>query len=272
MVVNIDGLTSLSDFVQSPNRLFIDVWARTGQGKSFYPLSWPQPIIIFNYEPEGPMMSLQNAIRLGVVEEKSDIHVVEPVEMVMGKGDAFVRTDEQDKAIYELTVEILEDITNDVKEGTLVIDTMTSFFEILASATMSDIIKKRERQKKELFGYDWKFRNRAFRRVIEGVRSKTKLNLVTLEHANPMYDGAKPMKGRFQSSAPGRLDQWVDMTAKLEYAPEDGAVAGDPRNWIMWFEKTRTNMALQKLGLDNPTHERLLAAIAGEMDDELLER
>ena len=97
MTVNIDGLTSLSDFVQSPNRLFIDVWARTGQGKSFYPLSWPQPIIIFNYEPEGPMMSLQNAIRLGVVEEKSDIHVVEPVEMVMGKGDAFVRTDEQDR-------------------------------------------------------------------------------------------------------------------------------------------------------------------------------
>ena len=141
-------------------------------------------------------------------------------------------------------------------------DTMTTFYDILNSATMAPIRKKREKQNKEVFGFDWGERNRSFRGVVEGLRIKTKLNLVLLEHAGPVYRGGEPT-GRFESGAPKKVSQWVDMSGKLVYEPEKGLDPKDSDNWILWVDKSRANVALMGKGIYNPTHERLLAAIDG---------
>ena len=265
MAASISGVVPLSEFLQSPQRLFIDIWAMTGQGKSFFPLSWPQPIIILNYEPEGPLMSLKNAVGLGTLKEDAEVFIIEPVKESLKGGYPLVRTEEQDEKIFEWTKDVVREVADEYEEGTLVFDTMTTFHDILNSATMLEIKNKREKQGKEIMGFDWGVRNRAFRGIIEGIRAKTNLNLVTLEHASEVYKG--PVRtGRYESAGPNRLDQWVDMTAKLVYDPVSELDWDDGGNWILQIGKSRANIGLQGRGLDNPTYERLVGAIDGDVE------
>ena len=266
MAASISGVVPLSEFLQSTPRLFIDVWAMTGQGKSFFPLSWPQPLIILNYEPEGPLASLGTAINLELLDKDDEVFIIEPVQEALSGGYPLIRTVEQDKTIFNWTVDVVRDIADEYQDGgTLVFDTMTTFYEILNTATMDEIRAKREKQGKEVMGFDWGVRNRAFRGMIEGIRAKTNLNLVTLEHASEIYNGARPT-GRFESGGPKKIEQWVDMTAKLVYDPVSELVYNDGGNWILQIGKSRANIGLQGRGLDNPTYERLVDAIDGDVE------
>lgn len=266
MASHIEGVTPLSDFLQETERLFIDVWAMTGQGKSFFPLSWPQPLIILNFEPEGPMASLRTAVSLGVLSQDAEVYIIEPVKEALN-AYPIARTEEQDTEIYGWMQQTLQDVVEEYGEsgGTLVFDTMTTFHEILNSSTMMPIRKKREKQNKEVMGFDWGVRNKAFRGVVEGIRSTTNLNVVSLEHASRVYNGAQPTK-RFESAGPARLDQWVDMTGKLVYDPAEDLDPDDPNNWVLEIGKSRANISLQGRGLEDPSYERILDAIDGNVE------
>ena len=264
----IEGVVPLSEFLDTPRRLFIDVWATTKQGKSFFPLSFPKPLFIFTFEPEGIDTALSNAVRLGVVDRSDEIMVVEPIKIALGLGHyPLIRGVDEDKRVYDWVMNTLDKIGEEYEDGTLVFDTMTTFHEILSGATMADIIKKRESQKKDLFGFDYAPRNRALRGVFESIRSRTEMNLVTLHHASQVWQQGKPTS-RWDSTASKRIRQWVDMTGRLKHepAPEESDDEEDGIHWTLSFESARHNIAMERRKLDDPTYERIWSAIDGEID------
>lgn len=266
--MTIEGGLSLADFLgDGAQSIFVSVWAETKQGKSFFPLSWPKPLHIINFEPEGPKEAMRSAISLELIDIEDEIYIYNPIETIMNDGDNLIRTLEDDVAIYDETVAILTDVRNTSDGGTLVIDTMSTFYQILREVAMEDIRKLRKAQGQKLYQYDFGVANKELQRLMDGMRSNPLLNIVALSHSSPIYNGGNPT-GRFQNGGPARMEQWVDLTARLLHDPADDLDADDPYNWRLRFESVRRNISLRGEDLWAPSHERLMLCLDDELEDE----
>ena len=262
----IDGGVSLEEFLgEGSNRLFINVWARTKNGKSFFPLSWPTPLHIFNFEPDGPLEAFRAAYRLGVIEDPTQVFIYSPIEEVMGVNESLVRDEGFDKPIYDWTIEVLGDVMK-TDGGTVVFDTMDTFYQILRDVAMEDIRKKRERQGQTVQRFDWGMANKELKRLFDGIRANRDLNVLSLSQASPIFTEKGGSTGLYRNGGPAKLEQWVDVNARLQHDPDPDLPFDDAYNWCITFENARRNIGLRGQKLYAPTYDRIQAALDGDGD------
>ena len=258
----------LSQFLETiGKRLFIDIWARTGEGKSYFPLSFPKPMYIFNFEPEGPSAALTTAIRQGVLRPDDEVYILDPLTEGIGASNSIIRTLKEDRLIYEWTQDNLHDIVQNgnIGSGTIVMDTMSTFYTILRECEMEEITELRRQQGKDKpYQFDFGAPNKALRNMMDGLRSGTLFNLITLNHSSPIFNSKGQATGRHQYGGPNRLVQWVDVHGRLSYEPLSELEPTDGTNWTLTFEKCRNNINLVDKLLPNPTYDRLVRALNGE--------
>ena len=268
-----DDIIPLSEFLKSRFRIFMNYWARTGIGKTYLPLGWPKPLFLINFEPEGPVAALQNAVKNGLIEDlDNDVFLIEPTRYALGDNDPLVRTIEEEWEIYEYTKNILKQVIKDQgkhSEGTIFIDTGTTFNATVRECEMEEITEKRLKQEKPLYRFDFGVGNRAMKHIVDGIMNRSSMNLVVSNHASEIYNSKGDPTGRFQYSGSTQLPNWSHLHAELIYDQFDEDEEGnkieedDGANWSLKIEKSRLNIKLRGKTIVEPTYDRIVASLTG---------
>ena len=268
-----DQIVSLEDFLASRFRVFMNYWARTGEGKTFLPLGWPKPLYLMNFEPEGPVQALKDAVRLGyILDLKNDVFIIEPTRYALGDSDPLVRTTDEEWEIYDYAKESIQEVLKDVGkegDGTLFIDTGTTFNATVRECEMEEIIEKRRKQGKEPYQFDFGVGNRAVKHIVDAILNRSSLNLVISNHAKEIHNSKGNPTGRFEYQGSSQLPNWSHLHAQLLYEQfeedEDGnpIEEDDPSNWSLKIEKSRLNIKLRGKTIVNPSYERIVARLTG---------
>ena len=264
----VDGGVSLEDFLgDRSNRLFASIWGLTGQGKSFLPLSWPRPLHIMNFEPDGPAEAFRSAVRMGIVRSDEEIAIYNPIEEVVGNSDNLIRDLSDDGEIYEWVKDVITDIVKGASIGTLVLDTMSSFYEILRDVAMEDIRKVRVGQGQSVQRFDWGYANKEMKRLVDGIRANSNLNVVCLSHGSPVFNQGRST-GMYRNGGPAKLEQWVDLSGRLSHDPASDLDPDDPYNWCLKLEKCRRNVKLEGTVLWAPSFDRIQLYLDDELEED----
>jgi hypothetical protein len=254
---NSDLFVSLDDFLGERKRSSMALWAETGLGKTYLALSCPKPIFLLNFEPDGPYWALRNAKRNGLISN-GDVRISEVLRDAFKDEDAepdVVRTLYEDQVIYDYTLEILKRITTDEHEGTVIIDTGTELWHICDLVESEEIVRKREKQGKERYPFDYRKSNRAFRSIIDRV-NHSDLNLLVLNHAqNPYSSKGQAQRKKWEYHGNNHLSKWVDVFFRLrsEIGDEDLSIT----RWAE-IQKCRLDDKLHGVEIDNPTWDVIL--------------
>lgn len=145
--MTMNNFKSLEDYLKDRRRIVMSVWAGTGIGKSYFGLTAPKPIYFLSLEPDGCYWSLKNALDNGVIKPE-DVKVDEVIRNALGVDNVpLVRGLVEEVKIYKYMKDIIEQvIAEGDSNGTLVIDTGTTWNHIMQEVEMEDISRKRKGQ------------------------------------------------------------------------------------------------------------------------------
>ena len=137
---------NLEKYLDTRRRIVMSVWAGTGIGKSYFGLTAPKPVYFLSLEPEGPYWSLQTALANGTIKLEGDVKVEEIIRSALGTDDVpLVRNLIDDTKIYRYMKEVVEDVLSSGDDnGTIVIDTGTTWNQMMQEVEMEDINRKRK--------------------------------------------------------------------------------------------------------------------------------
>ncbi len=260
-----------SDYLEHMSPLLLGFWAETGVGKSYLCLSFPPPVFLVSFEPEGPYWAVKNAIKRKLIRP-DQVFINEVIPAAFPDTPPFPRDLGDEKRLYAYVKRELDDILENEPKGTLVIDTGTTFNQTVQEVELEEIRKKRELQKRELFPFDYARPNKVYQQLVDAIRG-TELSCVFTHHAAPMYNSqGEKLKDKWEYSGNNKLPQWCDIFGRLRrdmnyYDTSGGEVLkdGDPRKMRRWFEVEKCRLDDSKVGLeiDNPTYSTLLEKILG---------
>lgn len=251
------NLISVADFVKTRDRLFCSGWAGPGEGKTYFCLGFPSPIYMYSFEPEGPLWALRTALHNGLIEP-DDVYVDEVIPNALKTGDfPLIRDTEEEHKIYDYFKDAVDYVCRTETQGTIAIDTGTTFNQITQEVEMEEIVKKRKRQgKSEPYKFDFGHANRATKHFIDRLRASS-MNLVIVHHAREKYNSKGDATGRFEYQGSGQIVRWVDVHGRIQYKVREGE---EPDSW-MDIEKCRLDRSKIGTEVENPSYETLMKAL-----------
>ena len=258
-------MKSVKEFLATKeDRFFISAAAPTGEGKSRFAMTAPPPIYYLSLETDGPTWALKNALKEGYLSE-SDIFLDECLETVWGDEPPMVRTPSEDGVLFEHVKEEIEEVLASNNSGTLVIDTTSALWALVDEVEGEPIRRERRRQKKELYGFDYKYANKAFRQIIEGIRA-SRMNACFVHHVEQVWGKDGPIKGKYRVVKNKRMSEWVDIEIML-HADEVLSEEGNVEKIDRWGQigKCRLGNELKGMVIDNPDWETSITTIKGEL-------
>ena len=249
-----NNFESLENYLQSRRRIVMSVWAGTGVGKSYFALTAPKPVYFLSLEPEGAYWSMQNALQNELIKPE-DVKIDEIIRSALGTNDIpLVRNLSDEVKIYRYMKSVIEDVVAEGDDnGTLVIDTGTTWNHMMQEVEMEEINRKRKAQGRDLFPFDYRYANKAMKSSLDAIRNSN-LNCVITHHGQAVYNAKGEKTQRTEYSGNNQLPQWVDVQIQLKYD-------ADTKERFAVIEKCRVNV--EKIGedVDNPTFDNVLNAI-----------
>ena len=205
-----NNFESLEDYLGNRRRIIMSVWAGTGVGKSYFGLTAPKPIYFLSLEPEGPYWSLQTALENGTIKS-DDVKIDEVIRSALGAEDVpLVRTLVDEVKIYRYMKETIENVIAEGDDnGTIVIDTGTTWNQMMQEVEMEEITRKRKSQGRDLFPFDYRYANKAMKSSIDAIRNSN-LNCIITHHGSNVYNAKGEKTQRTEISGNNQLPQWVD--------------------------------------------------------------
>jgi len=250
----VNNFEDLSSYLENRRRIVMSVWAGTGVGKSYFALTAPKPIYFLSLEPEGAYWSLQNALQNELIKP-DDVKIDEIIRSALGTNDIpLVRSLVDEVKIYRYMKQVIEDVVAEGdNNGTLVIDTGTTWNHMMQEVEMEEINRKRKAQGRDLFPFDYRYANKAMKSSLDAIRNSN-LNCVITHHGQNVYNAKGEKTQRTEYSGNNQLPQWVDLQIQLKYSPET-------KDRFAVIEKCRINV--EKIGeeVDNPSFDAVLNAI-----------
>ena len=251
-----NNFESLEDYLGNRRRIIMSVWAGTGVGKSYFGLTAPKPIYFLSLEPEGPYWSLQTALENGTIKS-DDVKIDEVIRSALGAEDVpLVRTLVDEVKIYRYMKETIENVIAEGDDnGTIVIDTGTTWNQMMQEVEMEEITRKRKSQGRDLFPFDYRYANKAMKSSIDAIRNSN-LNCIITHHGSNVYNAKGEKTQRTEISGNNQLPQWVDIQIQLRYSQE-------MKERYAIVEKCRIDV--EKIGeeIDSPTFDSVIEAIGG---------
>tara|TARA_Y100000310_G_scaffold341775_1_gene442021 strand:- start:2491 stop:3309 length:819 start_codon:yes stop_codon:yes gene_type:complete len=254
------ALIPIEDYVEDRIRYAISLWASTGVGKTYFCLTAPKPIYIVSFEPKASSWALKTAYEAGFVQE-GDVMVAEAITEALGSDPSMVRTLDEEKDIHEWTLDFLNFLLREKNEegGTIAIDTATTFWHIVDEVEGESIREKRAAQKKDLFRFDYRYANKAFKYLIDILRGSN-FNLIFTHHDESTYNakGTEMVKKR-KFTGNKKIGEWVDVQVRLRFEDvrEDEDDEPEMLRWVE-VEKCRMKEGLIGTEIDNPTFDRIV--------------
>mgnify|MGYP003133020564 CR=1 FL=1 len=247
---------SLEDYLKERRRIVMSVWAGTGIGKSYFGLTAPKPVYFLSLEPEGPYWSIQTAMDNGTITN-GDVKIEEIIRGALGTENVpLVRTLVDEAKIYKYLKETIEDVLATGEDnGTLVIDTGTTWNTIMQEVEMEAITRKRQGQNRDLFPFDYRYANKAMKSSIDAIRNSN-LNCIITHHSSNVYNAKGEKTSRTEISGNNQLPQWVDVQIQLKYSEE-------LKERYAVVEKCRINVERIGEEIDSPTFDKVIEAIGG---------
>ena len=251
-----NNFESLEQYLENRRRIIMSVWASTGVGKSYFGLTAPKPIYFLSLEPEGPYWSLQTALDNKTIS-KEDVKIDEVIRSALATDDIpLVRTLVEETKIYRYMKQVIEDVIAEGDDnGTLVIDTGTTWNQMMQEVEMEEINRKRKSQGRDLFPFDYRYANKAMKSSIDAIRNSN-LNCIITHHGSSVYNAKGEKTTRTEISGNNQLPQWVDVQIQLRYSLES-------KERYAIVEKCRID--IDKIGeeIDNPTFDKVIEVIGG---------
>ena len=212
-----NNFESLENYLQSRRRIVMSVWAGTGVGKSYFALTAPKPVYFLSLEPEGAYWSMQNALQNELIKPE-DVKIDEIIRSALGTNDIpLVRNLSDEVKIYRYMKGVIEDVVAEGDDnGTLVIDTGTSWNHMMQEVEMEEINRKRKAQGRDLFPFDYRYANKAMKSSLDAIRNSN-LNCVITHHGQAVYNAKGEKTQRTEYSGNNQLPQWVDVQIQLKY-------------------------------------------------------
>ena len=251
-----NNFESLENYLQNRRRIVMSVWAGTGVGKSYFALTAPKPVYFLSLEPEGAYWSMQNALENELIKPE-DIKIDEIIRSALGTNDIpLVRNLSDEVKIYRYMKSVIEDVVAEGDDnGTLVIDTGTTWNHMMQEVEMEEITRKRKSQGRDLFPFDYRYANKAMKSSIDAIRNSN-LNCIITHHGSSVYNAKGEKTQRTEISGNNQLPQWVDIQIQLRYSQE-------MKERYAIVEKCRIDV--EKIGeeIDAPTFDSVIEAIGG---------
>jgi len=251
-----NNFESLEQYLENRRRIIMSVWASTGVGKSYFGLTAPKPIYFLSLEPEGPYWSLQTALDNKTISNE-DVKIDEVIRSALATDDVpLVRTLVEETKIYRYMKQVIEDVIAEGDDnGTLVIDTGTTWNQMMQEVEMEEINRKRKSQGRDLFPFDYRHANKAMKSSIDAIRNSN-LNCIITHHGSSVYNAKGEKTARTEISGNNQLPQWVDVQIQLRYSLES-------KERYAIVEKCRID--IDKIGeeIDNPTFDKVIEVIGG---------
>ena len=250
----LNNFESLDTYLASRRRFIISIWAGTGVGKSYFALTAPKPIYFLSMEPDGPYWALQTAIESKLIKP-DDVLMDEVIRTSLKSSNPpLVRGLSEDIKIYNHIKNQIEEIISDGEDGgTLVIDTGTSWNQLMQKVEMEDIMKKRKAQGRDAFAFDYRYANDAMKSSIDAIRNSN-LNCVITHHGQPEYNAKGEALNRMKYSGNNYLQNWVDLQLELRYTKET-------KQRYAIFEKCRVNVSKVGSEVDDPNFNNILESL-----------
>ena len=251
-----NNFESIESYLNNRRRFVMSVWAGTGIGKSYFALTAPKPIYFLSMEPEGPYWSLQTALDNKVISS-DDVHIDEIIRSALGTKDVpLVRTLVDEAKIYKYMKDTIENVISQGDDnGTLVIDTGTTWNHLVQEVEMEEISRKRSQQGRDLFPFDYRYANKAMKSSIDAIRNSN-LNCVITHHSSSVYNSQGAKTNRIEYSGNNQLPQWVDLQIQLKYSAES-------KERYEVVDKCRIN--IEKIGeeIDDPSFDSVIESVGG---------
>tara|TARA_R100000808_G_scaffold4949_1_gene15442 strand:- start:5252 stop:6010 length:759 start_codon:yes stop_codon:yes gene_type:complete len=251
-----NNFESLEQYLENRRRIIMSVWASTGVGKSYFGLTAPKPIYFLSLEPEGPYWSLQTALDNKTISNE-DVKIDEVIRSALATDDIpLVRTLVEETKIYRYMKQVIEDVIAEGDDnGTLVIDTGTTWNQMMQEVEMEEINRKRKSQGRDLFPFDYRYANKAMKSSIDAIRNSN-LNCIITHHGSSVYNAKGEKTTRTEISGNNQLPQWVDVQIQLRYSSES-------KERYAIVEKCRIDV--NKIGeeIDDPTFDKVIEVIGG---------
>ncbi len=252
--MTMNNFKSLEDYLKDRRRIVMSVWAGTGIGKSYFGLTAPKPIYFLSLEPDGCYWSLKNALDNGVIKPE-DVKVDEVIRNALGVDNVpLVRGLVEEVKIYKYMKDIIEQvIAEGDSNGTLVIDTGTTWNHIMQEVEMEDISRKRKGQGRDLFPFDYRYANKAMKSSIDAIRNSN-LNCIITHHGQSVYNSKGEKTTRMEISGNNQLPQWVDLQIQLHYSEQS-------HQRYATVQKCRIDVSKIGEEIDDPSFDSVLKAI-----------
>ena len=250
----IDNFKSLDEYLKNRRRMVMSVWAGTGIGKSYFGLTAPKPIYFLSLEPDGPYWSLKTALDNGTIKQE-DIVIDEVIRNALeGEKVPLVRTMVENAKIYKYMKDIIEEIIEQGDDnGTIVIDTGTTWNQFIQEIEMEAVVRKRQGQNQSIFPFDYAVANKAMKSSVDAIRNSN-LNCIITHHASTVYNSKGEETSRIKISANNQLHQWVDVQLQLIYSEQS-------HERYAVIEKCRIDPTKVGEEIDNPSFDSIVKAI-----------
>ena len=249
---------SLESYLSNRRRFILSVWAGTGVGKSYFALTAPKPIYFLSMEPDGPYWALETALKNKIITPDS-VLMNEVIRSALETSNApLVRGLNEDVKIYNYIKDQIEDIVDNGEDGgTLVIDTGTTWNQLMQKVEMEEIGKRRKAQGRDFLPFDYRYANEAMKSSIDAIRNSNLICVIT-HHSQWEYSAKGEQLNRQKYSGNNYLPQWVDIMAELRYSPES-------KQRYAILEKCRVDMSKVGNEIDDPNYDAILSG-SGVLD------
>ena len=252
-------------------RIVISLWGNTGVGKSFFGLTCPPPIFLFNYEPTGLSAAMRAASNIGYCD-LDEVYPIDVMRDVFGDKLPTQASAKEKQEVYTYTHDVLHEVFKERadyelgEKGTIVMDTMSTFWKYLREATMEEIVKKREAQKKPLFQFDHGVANQALEVLVKALTASN-FNVVFLGNSQKKYEN-NAWTGTYEYQGSDRLSTWVDFHGQLIPPVVDKKTKKVRSEAYIKIEKCRVDRELVGFKINDPSYDMVINELQEQINNQ----
>lgn len=241
------------------------IWGSYGIGKTFFSLSFPEPIYVISTEFGVEQLLHQYPDKDIRIMECTEAYTTAPVKKLTGKADESIATNDPEVSLRNIERATL--LLKDVTKGTIVLDSGTDLWEFFSA--WIDYNADKYTKSGQMMRTEWGKVNSKYKNILMRLMSRP-VNFVMTGRSQNSYtsDGRETTTEKF--SGQKNTPFIPDIVLHLQKRPKptidaSGKVTGSTIQRVATVEKNRFGKAGQTI-LD-PTYDSLKEAMAGEVPD-----
>jgi len=267
---SLDTFFKKASEIKTTAKLKILVWGEQGLGKSFFALSFPEPVYVLCTEPQAVSPLLVHFPDKDIrIVELADEYTDAPVKKQTGKADDSVGANDPEVFLrkFEKGVNLLKDI----QEGTIVLDSVTDLWDNFVAWIEYNADKYT--QSGQMMRTEWGKVNNKYKNLLNKLQSRPVHFVMTARSENVYAEGGrettqKKMSG--QKKTP--YIPHVIMQIKKQPKPkvENGKVVSTTVSTVGVIEKARGfDESALGVTIERPTFDKLKEAIGDKGSTEM---